>query len=70
MIMTIDGVLCVGCGNCDSVCPMDVIYMNIGTRKAEIKYVDDCQTCFNCEVECPTNAIFVDPTKKVKPRAW
>jgi len=70
MIENIDDELCIGCGNCDMACPMDVIYFNDGTLKAEIKFGDDCQTCFNCELSCPTNAIHVDPIKSEKIQPW
>ncbi len=70
MIKAIDQELCTGCANCDDACPMDVIYMNPETEKAEIKYPADCMTCFNCELECPADAIYVDPIKHEKPQAW
>ena len=38
MIKAIDQELCTGCANCDDACPMDVIYMNPETEKAEITY--------------------------------
>ena len=70
MIEKIDEDLCIGCGNCDMSCPMDVIYLNASTLKAEIRYQDDCQTCFNCELSCPTDAIYVDPMKAEKIQPW
>ena len=70
MIESINHELCNGCGGCDLVCPMDVIYMNQETRKAEIWYRQDCMTCFNCELECPVDAIYVDPIKNKKPQPW
>lgn len=68
MIERIDEDLCNGCENRDLGCPMDVIYFNDETKKAEIKYRDDCMTCFDCELECPTSAIYVDPIKSEKPQ--
>lgn len=70
MIESISPELCTGCGECDLVCPMDVIYLNRETRKAEIRYRQDCMTCFNCELECPVDAIYVDPIKNKKPQPW
>ena len=68
MIERINEQLCIGCGNCDVACPMDVIYMN--DDRAEIRFKDDCQTCYNCELSCPTNAVYVDPIKAVKLQPW
>jgi len=70
MIESIDPELCTGCGGCDLACPMDVIYMNPETEKAEILYWWDCMTCFNCELECPVDAIYVDPIKNKTPQPW
>ncbi|MBL7176378.1 MAG: ferredoxin family protein [Desulfobacteraceae bacterium] len=70
MIKYINEELCDGCGKCDLSCPMDVIYMNAETGKAEIRYQEDCMTCYNCELECPTEAIYVDPIKCEKPQPW
>ena len=65
MIKRIDKVKCVGCGTCERVCPMDVIYLQ--EKKAEIRYPEDCMTCYICELACPAEAIFVHPFKAVPP---
>jgi NAD-dependent dihydropyrimidine dehydrogenase PreA subunit len=70
MIESIDKQLCIGCGNCDAACPMDVIYLDMQTVKAQIRYKDDCMTCFNCELQCPTKAVHVDPIKAEKIQPW
>lgn len=70
MIQKIDEELCIGCGDCDIACPMDVIYFNDATKKAEIKFQEDCMTCYNCELSCPVDAIYVDPIKAEKPQVW
>ena len=70
MIKSIDPGLCIGCGDCDLACPMDVIYLDAAGEAAEIRYPQDCMTCYSCEVECPVDAVFVDPIKNPKPQAW
>jgi NAD-dependent dihydropyrimidine dehydrogenase PreA subunit len=62
-IEKIDDKLCIGCGICRNVCPVDVIRMNEETKKPIIKYKEDCMLCQLCVVECPTNAILVTPEK-------
>ena len=70
-IERIDEELCIGCGECVDACTLDVIRMDEKTKKAVIKYPDDCMLCFNCEKDCPTQAIYVSPVKKVLPiMAW
>jgi len=70
MIKSIDQARCVGCGECDLACPMDVIYLNEEVDRSEIRYREHCQTCFNCELACSTGAIYVDPAKKPKVQPW
>jgi NAD-dependent dihydropyrimidine dehydrogenase PreA subunit len=70
MIEAINEELCNGCSTCDLSCPMDVIYFNELTGKAEIRYPEDCMTCFSCELDCPTGAIYVSPFKHEKPQPW
>jgi len=66
-IERIDSDLCTGCGICIDTCPMDVIRMDEKSKKAVIKYPDDCMLCLFCERDCPTKAIYVSPEKKVLP---
>jgi NAD-dependent dihydropyrimidine dehydrogenase PreA subunit len=70
-IEQIDSDLCNGCVICIDSCPMDVIRMDEISKKAVIKYPEDCMVCFQCEINCPENAIYVSPEKKVLPLlAW
>jgi NAD-dependent dihydropyrimidine dehydrogenase PreA subunit len=48
-----------GCTVCIDVCPLDVLAVNPGTRKAEMKY-DECWYCMPCEKDCPTGAVHVE----------
>ena len=70
MIKSIDPDLCIGCGDCDVSCPMDVLYLDPDSLEVEIRYPQDCMTCYSCEVECPVDAVFVDPIKNPKPQPW
>ena len=45
---------CIGCGACESTCPMDAISM--GEEHYEVD-PDVCIDCGVCEVGCPAQAI-------------
>lgn len=50
---------CNGCGICVAICPQDVFRIDKDTKKAIIKYPDDCVACASCESFCPLNCIEV-----------
>lgn len=52
-----DLLLCIGCGNCVKVCPMDVMYLDSEHKKSVIAYPQQCMTCGQCWMNCPTNSI-------------
>jgi NAD-dependent dihydropyrimidine dehydrogenase PreA subunit len=64
--MAIEGIdpgLCNGCGICVSSCPADVIRMDKESKKAVVKYPQDCIVCCWCLAECPQKAILFSPVK-------
>lgn len=52
--------LCIGCGTCVKVCPMDVMRLDREALKSVIAYPDACQSCGQCYVHCPTKSLGVD----------
>jgi NAD-dependent dihydropyrimidine dehydrogenase PreA subunit len=66
-IERIDSVLCNGCGICVTSCPADVIRMDQESKKAVIRYPQDCVVCCWCFVECPEDAVFISPVVKTSP---
>ncbi len=64
-IERIDPALCNGCGICVDSCCTDVIRMDDETKKAVIKYPEDCMLCLVCELDCPQHAVYVSPIKRV-----
>ena len=82
MIEAIELEKCTGCGNCDAVCPADVIHMEMAPGEtlvpgvAEqrwlpvIRFREHCVTCYNCEIFCPEHIVDVHPSVKNRPLAW
>ena len=50
---------CIGCGQCQSVCPHGVYVLQ--DRKAELVDPDGCMECGACALNCPSGAITVNP---------
>ncbi|MBN2697099.1 MAG: 4Fe-4S binding protein [Bacilli bacterium] len=49
----VDKELCIGCGQCVEVCPVEAIHMENGIAVIN----DDCIACGACVNECPVSAI-------------
>ncbi len=62
MNVRIDEDLCIGCGNCEEVCPA-VFRMREVDDKAEIFDLEACDSAGCCEAaeeNCPVDAIIID----------
>ena len=54
---------CTGCGICVACCPMDVLRMDEGGKKARVAYPDDCVACWGCESFCPRDCFDISPER-------
>lgn len=50
----VDSDICIGCGKCKDVCPMDVDMLD---NRRSRKNGTECILCFECKNVCPVNAI-------------
>ncbi|HVI28841.1 ferredoxin family protein [Hansschlegelia beijingensis] len=60
--VVIDDAKCIaekGCTVCVDVCPLDILAIDEGRKKAYMKY-DECWYCMPCEADCPTGAVKVN----------
>lgn len=62
-LINVDEGLCVGCGECDDICPTDVFELvarpDGDDRLAVAERSDNCLNCQGCVGVCPTNAITI-----------
>ena len=52
--------VCVKCGICADICPLDVLYAKKENGKicdVLVRYPDECWHCRACEKDCPKHAI-------------
>ena len=55
---------CIGCGNCERVCPVDIRQVHL-EKKRENVLTQDCMLCLKCVESCPEdNALSVKFLKK------
>jgi NAD-dependent dihydropyrimidine dehydrogenase PreA subunit len=54
---------CTGCGACIAACPMDVLRLDKGKKKAIVQYPKDCIACWGCESFCPQGCFDVGPER-------
>lgn len=57
--LVLDSDSCVGCGQCEIVCPHGVF--SIRDKKAGIVDLDGCMECGACALNCPAGAISLTP---------
>ena len=58
-ILRLTDELCIGCGNCEQVCPHRIFKVKDG--KATIIDKNGCMECGACAKNCPVEAIYVNP---------
>jgi len=61
--VAVDQDLCMGCGACKQVCPVNVYDMIevAGKQKSDPARQKDCIECRACESVCPAKAILISP---------
>ena len=59
-MITIDSAKCTGCGICSDECPSGVLFPGLtpeGSRKVQVRSIQDCGICGHCVALCPADAI-------------
>lgn len=51
--------LCIGCGTCARICPMDVMRFSTEHNKSVIAYPENCQSCGQCYLACLGDVIIM-----------
>ena len=51
----VDSELCIVCGKCVEICPLDVMKMK--DDRIVVMYPDECWHCRACVMDCPKEAI-------------
>ena len=54
--------LCIGCGTCARICPMDVMRFSTEHNKSVIAYPENCQSCGQCYLNWPSDSLGIDAT--------
>lgn len=57
LFLQVDEQKCIGCGDCQKVCPTDAIYGEMGLTH-RIVHPEPCLHCGQCLNHCPTGAIY------------
>jgi NAD-dependent dihydropyrimidine dehydrogenase PreA subunit len=56
-IVLIDEELCIGCGECVSLCPKKILYIDEPSGKCKVRDESKCDKLAGCERVCPVQAI-------------
>ena len=48
---------CIGCGQCENSCPIDVLAMDPANGLPLVLYPDECWHCGSCRQECPAGCL-------------
>jgi NAD-dependent dihydropyrimidine dehydrogenase PreA subunit len=61
--VAVDQDLCIGCGSCKQVCPINVYDMIdvAGKQKSDPVRQKECIECRACEAVCPVKCILISP---------
>ena len=56
-IVVIDEDACIACGECVTICPNDILYIDQTKNVCKVMDETDCDKSRGCERVCPTDAI-------------